>query len=63
MWNLVQQTFGVSLFRLCCWNGEILMVKLFKNRETMETTADYGKALDWRKDGDRVSEYQKVGEL
>jgi ribosomal protein S16 len=43
--------------------GSNPMVKLFKNRETMETTADYGKALDWRKDGDRVSEYQKVGEL
>lgn len=39
------------------------MARLYKNRETMETTADYGVALEWREQADRVSVYEKVGEL
>jgi hypothetical protein len=39
------------------------MARLYFNQETTETTADYGKALQWRKDGMAVSEYQKTGEI
>jgi hypothetical protein len=59
---VVQQTFGISVFRLRRRTGEIRM-RLYKNRETLETTADYGLALEWRSAGMSVSEYQKTGEL
>lgn len=59
---VVQQTLGISVFRLRRRTGEIRM-RLYKNRETLETTADYGLALEWRSAGMSVSEYQKTGEL
>ena len=39
------------------------MTRLYQNRETLETTGDYGRALDWANDGDRVSEYHKATEF
>lgn len=39
------------------------MTRLFQNKATLETTADYGKALSWAANGETVSEFQKVTEF
>jgi hypothetical protein len=38
-------------------------MRIYKNKETLETTADYGMALEWAKSGMTVSEYHKATEF